>query len=43
MFHIELPSGQDLAGLVDRAVRDPGGKPEVRTVLGASVIRRESS
>ncbi|MGW2030766.1 LacI family DNA-binding transcriptional regulator [Streptomyces sp. NPDC001356] len=40
---IELPSGQDLAGLVDRAVRDPGGEPEVRTVLGASVIRRESS
>ncbi|MFE1192665.1 LacI family DNA-binding transcriptional regulator [Streptomyces olivaceoviridis] len=41
--HIELPSGQDLAELVDRAVRDPGGEPEVHTVLGASVIRRESS
>ncbi|GAA3111415.1 LacI family DNA-binding transcriptional regulator [Streptomyces echinatus] len=41
--HIELPSGRDLAGLVDRAVRDPGGEPEVHTVLGASVVRRESS
>ncbi|MFB7507415.1 LacI family DNA-binding transcriptional regulator [Streptomyces broussonetiae] len=40
---IDLPSGRDLAELVDRAVRDPGGEPEVRTVLGASVIRRESS
>ncbi|MER6025805.1 LacI family DNA-binding transcriptional regulator [Streptomyces sp. NPDC001851] len=40
---IELPSGRDLAELVDRAVRDPGGEPEVYTVLGASVIRRESS
>jgi hypothetical protein len=41
--HIELPSGRDLAELVDRAVRDPGGEPEVRTVLGASVVQRESS
>ncbi|MYW20190.1 substrate-binding domain-containing protein [Streptomyces sp. SID2955] len=41
--HIELPSGRDLAELVDRAVRDPGGEPEVHTVLGASVVRRESS
>ncbi|MET9452202.1 LacI family DNA-binding transcriptional regulator [Streptomyces cinerochromogenes] len=41
--HIDLPSGRDLAGLVDRAVRDPGAEPEVHTVLGASVIRRESS
>lgn len=41
--HIELPSGRGLAELVDRAVRDPGGEPEVHTVLGASVIRRESS
>ncbi|WBO62380.1 LacI family DNA-binding transcriptional regulator [Streptomyces camelliae] len=41
--HIELPSGHDLAELVDRAVRDPGGEPEVHAVLGASVIRRESS
>ncbi|GHE06489.1 LacI family DNA-binding transcriptional regulator [Streptomyces alanosinicus] len=41
--HIELPSGRDLAELVDRAVRDPGGEPEVHKVLGASVVRRESS
>ncbi|WP_176985483.1 MULTISPECIES: LacI family DNA-binding transcriptional regulator [unclassified Streptomyces] len=41
--HIELPSGRDLAELVDRAVRDPGGEPEVHRVLGASVVRRESS
>lgn len=41
--HIELPSGRDLAGLVDRAVRDPGGEPEVHTVLGATVVQRESS
>ncbi|MFI2204311.1 LacI family DNA-binding transcriptional regulator [Streptomyces sp. NPDC020192] len=40
---IELPSGRDLAELVDRAVRDPGSEPEVHQVLGASVIRRESS
>ncbi|MFI9803002.1 LacI family DNA-binding transcriptional regulator [Streptomyces sp. NPDC052301] len=40
--HIELPSGRDLAELVDRAVRDPGGEPEVRTVLGASLVQRES-
>ncbi|WP_459739503.1 LacI family DNA-binding transcriptional regulator [Streptomyces sp. E-15] len=41
--HIELPSGRDLAALVDRAVRDPGAEPGVHTVLGASVVRRESS
>ncbi|MGW7819840.1 LacI family DNA-binding transcriptional regulator [Streptomyces puniciscabiei] len=41
--HIELPSGRDLAELVDRAVRDPGGEPEVHRVLGASVVRREST
>nr|WP_177239947.1 LacI family DNA-binding transcriptional regulator [Streptomyces monashensis] len=41
--HIDLPSGRDLAELVDRAVRDPGGRPEVHIVLGASVVRREST
>ncbi|MFF3914173.1 LacI family DNA-binding transcriptional regulator [Streptomyces sp. NPDC001852] len=41
--HIELPSGRDLAELVDRAVRDPGGEPEVHKVLGASVVPREST
>ncbi|MEW2619122.1 LacI family DNA-binding transcriptional regulator [Streptomyces sp. NPDC048106] len=40
---IELPSGRDLAALVDRVVRDPGGEPEVHRVLGASVVRREST
>lgn len=41
--HVQLPSGRDLAELVDRAVRDPGGEPEVHEVLGASVVRREST
>ncbi|MEU1010859.1 LacI family DNA-binding transcriptional regulator [Streptomyces sp. NPDC005890] len=41
--HIELPSGRALAELVDRVARDPGGEPEVHTVLGASVVQRESS
>ncbi|MEW2497905.1 LacI family DNA-binding transcriptional regulator [Streptomyces nodosus] len=41
--HIELPSGRDLAELVDRVVRDPGGVPEVHQVLGARVVHRESS
>ncbi|MET8583691.1 LacI family DNA-binding transcriptional regulator [Streptomyces collinus] len=41
--HIELPSGRELAELVDQAVRDPGAEPEVRRVLGAALVRRESS
>ncbi|MFF9623321.1 LacI family DNA-binding transcriptional regulator [Streptomyces griseosporeus] len=41
--HIELPSGRDLAALVDRAVRNPGAAPETHRVLGASVVRREST
>lgn len=41
--HIELPSGRELAELVDRAVRDPGAAPETHKVLGASVVHRESS
>ncbi|MFF4836166.1 LacI family DNA-binding transcriptional regulator [Streptomyces sp. NPDC001315] len=41
--HIELPSGLDLAELVDRAVRDPGAAPETHKVLGASVVHRDSS
>ncbi|MFF2850917.1 LacI family DNA-binding transcriptional regulator [Streptomyces sp. NPDC058001] len=40
---IELPSGQELAELVDRVVRDPGTAPLVRELLGANVVRRESS
>ncbi|MEV6028933.1 LacI family DNA-binding transcriptional regulator [Streptomyces sp. NPDC052036] len=41
--HIELPSGRELAELVDRVVRDPGGVPEVHQVLGARLVHRESS
>ncbi|MFF8945643.1 LacI family DNA-binding transcriptional regulator [Streptomyces sp. NPDC014864] len=41
--HIELPSGRDLAELVDRAVRDPATPPQRRRVLGATVVARESS
>lgn len=41
--HIELPSGRDLAELVDRAVREPGAEPETHEVLGARVVHRESS
>lgn len=41
--HLELPSGQELAALVDRAVHDPGAAPERRKVLGAAVVQRESS
>jgi DNA-binding LacI/PurR family transcriptional regulator len=41
--HIDLPSGRDLAELVDRAVRDPGAEPETHPVLGASVVPREST
>jgi DNA-binding LacI/PurR family transcriptional regulator len=40
---IELPSGQKLAELVDRVVRDPGTEPEVHDVLGATAVHRESS
>ncbi|MDT9698423.1 LacI family DNA-binding transcriptional regulator [Streptomyces sp. P17] len=41
--HIELPSGRDLAELVDRAVRNPAAAPETHKVLGASVVHRDSS
>ncbi|MGW0331082.1 LacI family DNA-binding transcriptional regulator [Streptomyces sp. NPDC003011] len=41
--NLELPSGRDLAELVDRAVRDPGAAPETHRVLGASVVHRGSS
>lgn len=41
--HIELPSGRDLAELVDHAVRDPGAAPQTHKVLGATVVHRESS
>ncbi|GAA1421826.1 LacI family DNA-binding transcriptional regulator [Streptomyces thermospinosisporus] len=41
--HLELPSGCELAELVDRAVRDPAAAPEAHKVLGATVVQRESS
>ncbi|WP_406176422.1 LacI family DNA-binding transcriptional regulator [Streptomyces sp. NBC_00996] len=41
--HIELPSGRDLAELVDRAVREPGATPETHEVLGARIVHRDSS
>ncbi|MFE9021031.1 LacI family DNA-binding transcriptional regulator [Streptomyces sp. NPDC007808] len=41
--HIELPSGRELAELVDRAVRNPAAAPETHKVLGATVVHRESS
>ncbi|WP_079030551.1 LacI family DNA-binding transcriptional regulator [Streptomyces ambofaciens] len=41
--HLELPSGRDLAALVDRAVNDPGAAPERHEVLGAAVVHREST
>lgn len=41
--HIELPSGRDLAELVDRVVREPGAVPETHEVLGARIMHRESS
>ncbi|GAA2299803.1 LacI family transcriptional regulator [Streptomyces kunmingensis] len=40
---IDLPSGEELAGLVDRLVRDPAAAPEVRDVLVASTVPREST
>lgn len=41
--HIQLPSGRDLAELVDGAVREPGAPPGVHELLGASVVHRDSS
>ncbi|MEV1022777.1 LacI family DNA-binding transcriptional regulator [Streptomyces sp. NPDC050264] len=40
---IDLPSGEELAGLVDRLVRDPAPEPEIRDLMGASVVPREST
>ncbi|MEV0317996.1 LacI family DNA-binding transcriptional regulator [Streptomyces sp. NPDC050658] len=40
---IELPSGQGLAELVDRTVREPALEPEVHDVLGATAVHRGSS
>ncbi|MYT74826.1 MULTISPECIES: LacI family DNA-binding transcriptional regulator [unclassified Streptomyces] len=40
---LALPSGQELAEFVDRLVRTPAAEPETRDVLGASLVRREST
>lgn len=40
---MDLPSGQELAEMVDRLVRDPAAAPEVRDVMAASVVAREST
>lgn len=40
---IELPSGRDLASLVDRAVRSPAAAPEPHEPFGASVVQRDST
>ncbi|MFF5188117.1 LacI family DNA-binding transcriptional regulator [Streptomyces sp. NPDC000345] len=40
---IALPSGRDLASLVDRAVRNPGAEPESHDLFGATVVQRETS
>ncbi|WP_338674246.1 LacI family DNA-binding transcriptional regulator [Streptomyces sp. SCSIO 30461] len=40
---IDMVTGQHLAELVDRVVRDPGGAPERHDLLGARAISREST
>ncbi|MDI9883422.1 LacI family DNA-binding transcriptional regulator [Streptomyces sp. HNM0645] len=40
---IDVVTGQYLAGLVDRAVRDPDGAPERHDVMATRVVRREST
>ncbi|SEP69154.1 DNA-binding transcriptional regulator, LacI/PurR family [Streptomyces sp. yr375] len=40
---IALPSGRDLAELVDRTVRNPVATPEVHELFGATVVNRDST
>ncbi|WP_327327441.1 LacI family transcriptional regulator [Streptomyces sp. NBC_01210] len=40
---IDLVTGQRLAELVDRVVRDPGAEPEPHDLMGARAVHRESS
>ncbi|MFE4369394.1 LacI family DNA-binding transcriptional regulator [Streptomyces sp. NPDC056835] len=40
---VDLVTGQRLAELVDRVVRDPGGEPERHDLMDSRVIHRESS
>ncbi|MER7519528.1 LacI family DNA-binding transcriptional regulator [Streptomyces sp. NPDC126499] len=41
--HIDMVRGQELAELVDRAVRDPEAAPERRELLASRIVHRESS
>ncbi|MET9514679.1 LacI family DNA-binding transcriptional regulator [Streptomyces sp. NPDC002994] len=41
--HIELPTGQEIAELVDRVVRDPDGEVERHDLMAARTVPRESS
>ncbi|MGW7197451.1 LacI family DNA-binding transcriptional regulator [Streptomyces chryseus] len=41
--HIELPTGREIAELVDRVVRDPDGDVERHDLMAAHAIGRESS
>ncbi|MDG4865757.1 substrate-binding domain-containing protein, partial [Streptomyces sp. T-3] len=41
--HLELPSGQRLAELVDRVVRDPSGPLEVHDLMVATAVPRDST
>ncbi|MER6998205.1 LacI family DNA-binding transcriptional regulator [Streptomyces sp. NPDC000410] len=40
---IDMVTGQHLAELVDRVVRDPGSEPERHDLMGAQVVQREST
>ncbi|MFD7227629.1 LacI family DNA-binding transcriptional regulator [Streptomyces sp. NPDC059881] len=40
---MDLVTGQYLAELVDRVVREPGGAPERHDLMGATVVGREST
>ncbi|MDQ8705092.1 LacI family DNA-binding transcriptional regulator [Streptomyces sp. LHD-70] len=40
---MELPTGQRLAELVDRVVRDPAGTSEVHPLLGVEAVARDST
>ena len=40
---LAVPSGRDLASLIDRAVRDPGAPPESGELIRPAVVHRDSS
>ncbi len=41
--HVEMPTGREMAELVDRVVRDPGGAVERHDLMAARAVPRESS